>query len=399
MVFYVIAAQRGKGDENDSKRIAEDALRNSGRPLGTVYPVKVDKSKFKIGTLDQLMELNETLVKVDSTLDSTCKKMEKIARETATNDTFVEVPDKGKVNPFEYVKTFQWENRKYTQGKSLLEIAASINDRMKMIDNDIKKIQDELTEARNNHAQLVKKDGNNFLTQDISGAIYGSAKNIDPRKYFVETIGSEMFATVIVVVHKLHIQKFKSLYEKVLPWSTEGNFGAVPRSDVSLGIEDNDGNQLWRIVVIKDKLQEYLTEGRKQGLVLRPFVYDAEGYKKEIQQITELENKANLLKTQLAQKSLYAFSELLIALLHLKVLRAFIDGVLRFGIPPQFFIGIVEANKGCEKGVLASLNEKFDDKTLAGMYGNSGKDDGAGDIGHDDFFSFVSIPLTSPLGI
>jgi hypothetical protein len=82
------------------------------------------------------------------------------------------------------------------------------------------------------------------------------------------------------------------------------------------------------------------------------------------------------------------------------VLRAFIDGVLRFGIPPQFFIGIVEANKGCEKGVLASLNEKFDDKTLAGMYGNSGgKDDGAADIGHDDFFSFVSIPLTSPLGI
>ncbi len=96
MVFYVIAAQRGKGDENDSKRIAEDALRNGGRSLGQVYPVKVDKSKFKIGTLDQLMELNEALAKVDSTLDSTCKKMEKIARETATNDTFVDVPDKGK---------------------------------------------------------------------------------------------------------------------------------------------------------------------------------------------------------------------------------------------------------------------------------------------------------------
>ena len=46
MVFYVIAAQRGKGDENDSKRIAEDALRNNGRPLGTVYPVKVPPITF-----------------------------------------------------------------------------------------------------------------------------------------------------------------------------------------------------------------------------------------------------------------------------------------------------------------------------------------------------------------
>ena len=34
-----------------------------------------------MGTLDSLMELNETLVKVDQTLDSTCKKMEKLTNE------------------------------------------------------------------------------------------------------------------------------------------------------------------------------------------------------------------------------------------------------------------------------------------------------------------------------
>lgn len=44
------------------------------------------------------MELNETLVKVDHTLDATCKKMEKLARETATNETFVEVNDKKGIN-------------------------------------------------------------------------------------------------------------------------------------------------------------------------------------------------------------------------------------------------------------------------------------------------------------
>lgn len=32
---------------------------------------------FKVGTLDSLMELNETLAKVDLTLDSTVKKIEK----------------------------------------------------------------------------------------------------------------------------------------------------------------------------------------------------------------------------------------------------------------------------------------------------------------------------------
>lgn len=41
------------------------------------------------------MELNETLVKVDQTLDATTKKMEKLAKELSSNDLFVEIPGKG----------------------------------------------------------------------------------------------------------------------------------------------------------------------------------------------------------------------------------------------------------------------------------------------------------------
>lgn len=77
-------------------------------------------------------------------------------------------------------------------------------------------------------------------------------------------------------------------------------------------------------------------------------------------------------------------------------MRAFIDGVLRFGIPPRFYIGIVHPAKGQEKALLAQLNDRFDDKSLSGMYG--GKEEGAAGLGesHDDFFSFVSIQLTAP---
>lgn len=266
---------------------------------------------------------------------------------------------------------------------------------MKAIDNDIKKIQDDITEVRNTYAQLAKKEGTNFMTQDISSAIYSNSKTLDPKHFFVEQVGSEMFSTVIVVVHKTQIQKFQSIYEKVLPWdATIGQFSVVPRSAKPLNIEDSDGYQLWRIVVLKDRVDEYINAGKKD-LVLRKFTYDFEGYKKELQVITELEGKLNLLKTQLATKSNFAFSELMIALMHLKVLRAFIDGVLRFGIPPKFFIGSIEANKGQEKHLLAELNRKFDDTSLAGMYGGAGKEEDS----HDEFYSFVSIPLTTPIGI
>lgn len=73
-------------------------------------------------------------------------------------------------------------------------------------------------------------------------------------------------------------------------------------------------------------------------------------------------------------------------------MRAFIDGVLRFGIPPKFYIGVIKPGKGNEKVLLNKLNETFEDPTMKGMYGS--KEDA---MDTEDFFSFVSIPLTSPL--
>ena len=77
--------------------------------------------------------------------------------------------------------------------------------------------------------------------------------------------------------------------------------------------------------------------------------------------------------------------------MHLKVMRAFIDGVLRFGIPPRFYIGIIQPSKGREKTILATMCNVFADPTMKDMYGS--KED-ANDA--EDFFPFVMIQLTSP---
>ena len=94
----------------------------------------------------------------------------------------------------------------------------------------------------------------------------------------------------------------------------------------------------------------------------------------------------------MAGRCYFAFSELFIALMHLKVMRVFIDGVLRFGIPPKFYIGIVRPAKGQDKQALAKLSEAFLDKSMMEMY--STKDEGA-DV--EDFYPFVNVALTSPI--
>ena len=72
--------------------------------------------------------------------------------------------------------------------------------------------------------------------------------------------------------------------------------------------------------------------------------------------------------------------------MHLKVMRTYIDGVLRFGIPPKFYIGITKPHKGLEKRLQEALSEQFCDQAMKDMYGS--KED-ANDI--EDFFPYVCI--------
>jgi V-type H+-transporting ATPase subunit C len=52
---------------------------------------------------------------------------------------------------------------------------------------------------------------------------------------------------------------------------------------------------------------------------------------------------------------LYNFDELFQALMHLKVMRVYVDGVLRFGIPPKFFMGILKPQKNQDKKIMDKM--------------------------------------------
>lgn len=71
---------------------------------------------------------------------------------------------------------------------------------------------------------------------------------------------------------------------------------AVPRSAKYLQLEDKDGNQLWRIVVISVKVDNYIAEAKRQGLLVKRFIYDIEKFRAEQENKTKLEAKLEYLK-------------------------------------------------------------------------------------------------------
>ena len=135
----------------------------------------------------------------------------------------------------------------------------------------------------------MKKDGSTLMTKDIAEVIY-SDPNLKAEDLFVELHHSQFFTTLIAIVHKSKIDQFKMTYEKLLKGEDASAMPVVvPNSCRYLGIEDKEGNQLFRFVVMSNQVDNYMAKARQENFSLRKFVYDYEKYKADLHQRTVLE--------------------------------------------------------------------------------------------------------------
>jgi hypothetical protein len=88
-MYYVIAAAYPSRD--DAKGVLDLVRSNcaifqepkrGNNEVSFIGPLDVEKSEFKIGSLDQLMVLNETAAKLDVNLEVITKKIERVVFET-----------------------------------------------------------------------------------------------------------------------------------------------------------------------------------------------------------------------------------------------------------------------------------------------------------------------------
>ena len=168
----------------------------------------------------------------------------------------------------------------------------------------------------------------------------------------------------------------------------------VPGAVKPLGVTDKDGNCVYRLVAYAAQAEDVVKACRKQAISARVFSFNQEQWaedKKNFEILKETyQNKTNTLHKLSSDQ----FQEMFSALMHLKVIRAYIDGVLRFGIEPKFMIGVVMPKKGTEKRILTEMTEALAEEHLKEMYGEKIDASEA-----DDYWPFVCIPLTSPLHI
>ena len=126
----------------------------------------------------------------------------------------------------------------------------------------------------------------------------------------------------------------------------------VPGVAKALDVSDKEGNRVYRFVAYKSQADDVVKACRKQGVSARVFKYDAKQNEEDKKNYAILKETYQNKTNTLHKLSSDQFQEQFSALMHLKVIRAYIDGVLRFGIEPKFMIGVVLPKKGMEKKIL-----------------------------------------------
>lgn len=159
-----------------------------------------------------------------------------------------------------------------------------------------------------------------------------------------------------------------------------------------LPLEDRDGNVVVHSIAYLPQVEDVLKACRKAGVTARQFKYDRAAWQAEKQELDTLKMEFQNMQQRLNQLSTDRFQDMFVALMHLKVMRAYIEGVLRFGIERQFMIGLLCPRRGMERVLLQQMTEALvTDVNEREFYGEKMDVNEA-----DDYWPFVSLPLTSP---
>jgi len=365
----------------------------------SAYPFKIP-TDLTVGTLDTLMALSDDLNKINSQVENIAKKIERQFLDIKDTEAKLQVDNK----PVDqYIKNWEWDNSRYQpKGKRLPDIVKNIQDMASRIDEDLKKSSLEFTERNMALAGLQRKRSVNFATSDLEDFLTPTeAARVD------KGVENGFLFTVLVVVSKSLQKEFERTYSTIgdqiahfgapdRSWErvgvNDGKFGSAGERDTVKGspvvpgshsIVKEDGDWiLYSIVILRGhyqsgdivseenktskvslgSFQDYLEPlkiaFREKRFTIREYSYDlsrqqAGGIEGEIKRSEE---SIQSLKKSLCGFCSAHFGEVLIGLMHLKAIKAFVESVLRYGMPFEVCSFLIEPDSKREKQNLLALS-------------------------------------------
>ncbi|KAG7663155.1 VMA5 [[Candida] subhashii] len=291
----------------------EQSLNNGLSPL---YNLKVPD--FQTGTLDSLVTESEELAKIDQQLGSSISKIIDILN--SINDTpsktFARIVQSKLV--YDYIQNFNWNTSKYRLDKSINFLVKLLSGEAIALDNDVRASYQNYQTAKSNFLAADRKKNGDLSIKSLH-------EIVKPEQFVLD---SEHLTTILIAVPNNLVNDFKGAYETLTEF-------VIPRS-AELIAKDQEFS-LFTVTLFKKFQNEFINSSRERKWHPRnDFVYSEEmlnNLRKEFDL-----TKANELKSknELIRLAKTAYSDIMANWFHLKVIRVYVEAVLRYGLPPQF---------------------------------------------------------------
>ncbi|KIO29680.1 hypothetical protein M407DRAFT_242544 [Tulasnella calospora MUT 4182] len=298
---------------------------------------------LKTGTLDLLITLSEELPKHDHSFTQITAKIVETLRNLLSNDPtrlsqHVRV-DERTVDEY-LLGGWKWNTGKYPINRGLRELVDGLVKEMNSIDNVMKAKLNAYNLAKGSLVQMQRKKTGNLAVRSLAEVV--SKEDFIPESEYMESL--------MVAVPKNSVKDWETKYERLASM-------VVPRS--SKKVAEDDDYALFSVVVFKKVHDEFAQKLRENKFILRDFTYSPTAIQKATEDFSVAETTERELWTELLRISRTNFSEAFQVLVHLKVVRLFVESVLRYGLPAQFVGIVVKPDVKSPKKALQVLTEHF----------------------------------------
>ncbi|KAJ3234711.1 Vacuolar ATP synthase subunit C [Chytriomyces hyalinus] len=315
-MYWVLSAPPNPTKQDTVAKLREKIASKSA-DLAEVLPFNLPD--FKVGTLDTLVVLSDDLVKSDATFESIAVKIGDNLRALLNNDVDqwrnnLSVSDK---SIDQFLKAFQWNTMKYRTDKSLRELTDLITQEINSIDTLMKTKMQSYSTVKTSLAGMQRKQTGNLSVRSVNDVV--------KKEYFV--LDSEYLITVLVAVPKVLEKEWLNSYESLTQM-------VVPRS--AQRIAEDDEYCLFAVTLFQRVVDEFTQKAREHKFIVRDFKWNEQQMAMEKKALAEAGAAEKEQWTTLLRLCKTNFGEVFSCWIHIKILRVYVESILRYGLPPDF---------------------------------------------------------------
>lgn len=415
MATYLIASISNSGGAPEQ---AYRKLQNAGacpeRPFAELF--KLEVPSLTVGTLDTLMTLSDELVKTDQIVEGIVRKIEKTAMELSDR-TKADLSVGGVPAP-RYIQQFAWDSAKYPNRRPLKDLVSLITSGAVAVEAELKQLTASYGDKQAALQEVQRRKGGNLLAADLNDVL------TDEIMSRVDVHDTEYLKTLFVAVPKSMKENFESGIYKVAndlvgfggpDWSRDPtklgepvSFGSkVDRHKVrgspvvpgSLKQIHADGDSLlYTVTILKGQYEagyyengefqqgtkidfesEFTKACRDKRYVVRDFTWDPNKASTSENALEQLQVEVDGMKSALMRWCKTHYGDAYVAWMHIKVIRVFVESVLRYGLPVDFTAVLYKVQGNKEPELTKAL-----DKALGN---NEAIEDAEDDM--DEYHDFV----------